>query len=144
VCLEGYWQFNDGPSLNAEGSRLYFSSNRPDSNRQAQYLWYSEYLDAAEEHPGADSFDFTVSGITRGSVTIRYSVPQANHVFCGVFDTAGNLVRILVSGVQQGGEHVVIFWDGLDDRGTRVASGTYFVRLTVGRQRVVRKTIYLK
>lgn len=52
-----------------------------------------------------------------------------------VFDVAGRQVRKLVEGAQQAG----VFqtgWDGTDAGGARVRSGVYFIRGTVGAERV--------
>jgi flagellar hook assembly protein FlgD len=55
-------------------------------------------------------------------------------------DLRGHHVRTLVSGHQAAGRHR-IGWDGLDDAGRPVASGTYVVRLDDGRQRQARKVM---
>jgi len=143
VFVNGDHQWNFCPSLNPDGSRLYFSSNRPDSISQAAYLWYSEYLDPAEEQSYKDAFDLEVSPLSRNTITINYILPQSGQVFCGIFDTAGNLVRILASEKQTGGNHNIL-WNGVDDRGCKVPSGTYFIHLTVSRQKTTRKTIVIQ
>ncbi|MFN8547419.1 MAG: FlgD immunoglobulin-like domain containing protein [Candidatus Eisenbacteria bacterium] len=48
-----------------------------------------------------------------------------------IHDVAGRTVRTLVDGTQPAARYVVS-WDGNDDRGHRVANGTYFARLAVG------------
>jgi hypothetical protein len=143
ISLPGRNQWNEGPSLTADGSRLYFDSNRPDSIKQEAFLWYSDYVSDVEERNYEVTLKLTVTFISNNSHSIRYILSETNHVFCGVFDTVGNLVRILVSEQQTGGEHKVI-WNGLDSRNREVPNGTYFVQLTVGRTRTVKKTIYLK
>ncbi|MBN2378705.1 PD40 domain-containing protein, partial [candidate division WOR-3 bacterium] len=107
VCLTGRYAFNDCPSLTPDGARLYFASNRPDSNYQGQYIWYSDYINTVEEDSLRQALDFTVAGVSENEVTVRYNLPQSMHVFCGVYDTAGGLVRILASETQQGGEHTL-------------------------------------
>ncbi|MBN2378703.1 PD40 domain-containing protein [candidate division WOR-3 bacterium] len=144
VCLPGEHQWNESPSLTPDGSRLYFSSNRPDSIEQGAFLWYSEYVDEVEENEGANEpFDLKVSNISRKGASVTYTPPQSGHVFCGIYDTAGGLVRILASETQQGGEHTLT-WDGLDSRGRKAPSGTYLIQLTIGHQQTTKKTIYLK
>jgi hypothetical protein len=143
VCLTGRYSFNDCPSLTPDGSRLYFASNRPDSNYQGQYIWYSDYINVVEEEPEQNVFELEVFPASREETTISYSIPESQVVFCGVFDTVGNLVRILVNTNQKGGEQRIL-WDGLDDQGRQVPAGTYFVQLTVDRNQTTRKTIYLK
>ncbi|MFO7653848.1 MAG: M6 family metalloprotease domain-containing protein [Candidatus Krumholzibacteriia bacterium] len=60
--------------------------------------------------------------------TIHYDLPVAGQVELQVFDLAGRRVRVLVSEKVEAGRHQVI-WDGRNDTGARVASGTYIYRL---------------
>jgi flagellar basal-body rod modification protein FlgD len=59
-----------------------------------------------------------------------------------VYDVSGKLVKTLESGVVEAGECVTT-WDRTDSRGSKVANGTYFYRLTVDGTTVSRKTILL-
>ena len=56
---------------------------------------------------------------------------------------AGQRVRSLVSGQLAAGVHVAV-WDGRDQRGRDVASGTYFARLRAGGVVQVSKMILLR
>ena len=68
----------------------------------------------------------------RQSTTIDYTVEQAAPVTLDIYDLLGRRVRRLVEAAQQGpGPHRAV-WDGRDDSGTPVSSGTYFYRLRVG------------
>jgi hypothetical protein len=59
-------------------------------------------------------------------------------VLLEVYDLNGRRARALVQGVQPAGQHRVSF-DGLDDRGRRLAAGVYYVRLArAGAQRTRR------
>jgi hypothetical protein len=63
--------------------------------------------------------------------TVTFGLPPAAAtapVSLCVFDVAGRLVRTLVDGYLGAGRHRVT-WEGDDDRGRRVAGGTYFCRL---------------
>jgi hypothetical protein len=59
---------------------------------------------------------------------IRFEVPARERVDMKVFDVAGRLVRTLVSGTMEAGQHLVR-WNGETDRGGSAAAGVYFVRL---------------
>ncbi|MBD3285910.1 hypothetical protein GF359_05475, partial [candidate division WOR-3 bacterium] len=102
ICLPGRYSFNDCPSLTPDGSRLYFASNRPDSNYQGQYIWYSDYINAVEEELEENSYNLDVFPVSKKETNISYSIQESQEVFCGVFDTVGNLVRILASEQQTG------------------------------------------
>lgn len=60
---------------------------------------------------------------------LQYSLPtSATSVFLQVEDEKGNPVRTIGLGQQGAGPHEVIF-DGLDEQGRRLASGTYTYRV---------------
>lgn len=63
------------------------------------------------------------------STLINYNLPKRVNVNLEIFDILGRRVRSLVNDVQETGLHSVI-WDGNNDAGLRVSSGTYFYRLT--------------
>lgn len=64
--------------------------------------------------------------------TIAFDLPTQGMVTLRVFDLAGRLVRVIVGGEQYSpGRHEVI-WNGRDDTGRPVASGTFFCRLESG------------
>lgn len=70
------------------------------------------------------------------ATTVRFHLGQAADVRLGVYDLAGRLVKNLVAGFLDAGDHQVR-WEGTDGAGRSVASGTYFVRLRGrGQQRV--------
>ena len=69
------------------------------------------------------------------STLISYTVPAEGSVSLRVFDVTGREVRTLVSGTIGAGSHE-IEWDGRDQSGNRVSTGTYFYRLeTAGQTR---------
>jgi len=62
------------------------------------------------------------------TTTIAYSLAGRSRVTIRIYDVAGRIVRTLVDGEAEPGEHTVI-WDGATDAGQRAASGVYFVRM---------------
>jgi hypothetical protein len=62
------------------------------------------------------------------TTTIAYSLAGRSHVTIRVYDIAGRVVRTLVDGDAEPGEHKVV-WDGTTDAGQRAASGVYFVKM---------------
>jgi hypothetical protein len=63
--------------------------------------------------------------------TVRFGQPEPSHVTLRIYDTGGRLVRVLVDGYLEAGQHESV-WDGMDGSGRRAASGVYFYRLTAG------------
>ncbi len=64
--------------------------------------------------------------------TIAFDLPAEQVVSLWVYDVSGRLVRVLVDGeiIAEGRNEAT--WNGRDDAGRRVASGTYFYRLKAG------------
>jgi hypothetical protein len=75
--------------------------------------------------------------------TIRFSLPRTTVVDLSIYDATGHVVKTLVNGTTLGGEHSII-WDGQDDRGEKVASGVYFMRLEAGGRVKTAKLVVLK
>ena len=63
--------------------------------------------------------------------TIGYSLAKSGRVTLAIYDALGRQVRMLVDQSQEAGRYQVA-WDGLDDQGRGVASGTYLYRLDAG------------
>jgi hypothetical protein len=67
----------------------------------------------------------------KSTTRIRYSIPpgaEASRVTLAVYDVEGRLVRRLIDSEAVSGTKFIA-WDGNDDMGTPVSSGTYFFRL---------------
>jgi hypothetical protein len=60
------------------------------------------------------------------ATTIAYSLAGRSNVAIRVYDVAGRVVRTLVDGEVEAGEHVLV-WVGTTDSGKHAASGVYFV-----------------
>lgn len=60
--------------------------------------------------------------------TISFGIPREGRVEITVYDTRGRLVRRLMDDDLTAGYHTVT-WNGLDDGGSRVGSGTYLYRV---------------
>jgi hypothetical protein len=63
--------------------------------------------------------------------TIRFDLPTAQSVELTIFNVDGRRIKTLVNEQMPAGSHAVI-WDGRDETGQRVASGTYFYRIQAG------------
>jgi hypothetical protein len=75
--------------------------------------------------------------------TIRFVLPERMPVTLRLVDVRGARVRDLVNGVEDQGEHWII-WDGNNDLGQPVASGVYFMTMQAGPFRDTKKLIVLK
>ncbi len=78
------------------------------------------------------------------STTIEYTLPLDKRVTVRIYNAMGQVVRTLVDHkLQRKGSHRVI-WDGRDDFGREVASGTYMYSLEVGNVKHVKRMTLLK
>ena len=75
--------------------------------------------------------------------TIRYALPEASSVRLVIYNTAGQVVRILVNASQPAGYHQGI-WDGRDDQGLLVSGGVYLYRRTAGAFSETKQMILLR
>ena len=73
---------------------------------------------------------------------LTYRLAASQPVRIQVFDLLGRHVRTLYRGRQEAGQHAVT-WDGRDDAGRRVASGTYLCRMQAGARTSVQSLIML-
>jgi hypothetical protein len=72
------------------------------------------------------------------STTIRFSLPQREHVTLKVFDVLGREVATLVDGEMAAGNHAVTFAPH------DLAGGLYFYQLTAGQFSQTRKAVLMK
>lgn len=77
------------------------------------------------------------------STTIRYELPATVHVRLSVFNVLGQLVDVLVEGVQAAGTYQVA-WSGENKWGMKVGSGIYVYRLEVAGRQMTRKMLLVK
>ena len=77
------------------------------------------------------------------STTISFELPRADQVELVIYALDGREVTTLLSDEMTAGSHKVI-WNGRDDRGQKVASGTYFYRLQAGTQVQARRMVLIK
>jgi flagellar hook assembly protein FlgD len=76
---------------------------------------------------------------TSGSVTLAHPA----HMIIRIMDLQGRSVRRLVAAGLEAGRHGWT-WDGRDDRGDQVASGTYLLEVTDESSRAVRRIVRLR
>ncbi len=77
------------------------------------------------------------------STTIRYSMKEAGPVSIEIYNIKGQLVRTLVDGVKEAGNHTIV-WNGLDKSNRSVSSGVYFYKMNAGKYSSTKKMIMMK
>jgi hypothetical protein len=113
------------------GSGVYLSRfrKRPRPNEGAQGASIGVLtLDNAKPNPAASR------------VTIHWQVPVEADVALRVFNTAGQVVKVLAEGRTKAGQYTTV-WNGTDAKGHRLANGVYFYALDNGAKRLSRKVV---
>jgi FlgD Ig-like domain len=77
------------------------------------------------------------------STTIRYSISSPEKISVKIYNISGQLIKEIVNEHSQAGEYDVI-WDGKNNFGQKVSSGTYFYQLTSRNYIDAKKMILLK
>jgi len=99
----------------------------------------------AAENSAPNSFFLTTAGPNpfRTTTAITYGVAKKSEVDISVYDVTGRLVKTLVSGVKDAGTYT-IQWNGTDNYGHSLASGTYFLRMTTDSYKAIRNLMILR
>jgi len=97
----------------------------------------------AEGRLEAPRFEAGVPNPFSASVKLAFAVPSDGPVRIIVHDVAGRAVATLADRAFQRGRHVVE-WDGRNERGSRVASGLYFVVANAGGREIREKVVLLQ
>jgi hypothetical protein len=74
---------------------------------------------------------------------IAFDLPSTGRAEIRIYDVRGRLVRTLVDEQRPAG-HQILRWDGRDDDGREVASGTYFYRLSAPGVNESRKMVVVR
>ncbi len=96
-----------------------------------QSCYVSDIVTVHFDKVGVLTLDQNVPNPFSYSTQIGFNLPQKLHVKLEVIDIYGNIVKILWSGELEAQRHQ-FYWDGTDQNGNQVASGTYIYRLTAG------------
>jgi len=74
---------------------------------------------------------------------IKFSLPRQKQISLTIFNMRGQVIRNLVQGNFSSGIHQIM-WNGKDDQGKTVASGTYIYQLSSDSQQLSRKLVLSK
>jgi hypothetical protein len=77
-----------------------------------------------------------------GSVSLSFDVPATENASVRIFDVRGRHVRSLND--SRFSRDQVLTWDGTDDQGRAVASGTYFVRLNWREETAISRVMIIR
>ena len=77
------------------------------------------------------------------TTAIEFSVPRSGNVVISIYDMLGQEVRTLYAGEVQRGTYKVQ-WDGLNNAGSKMSSGSYIYRMVAGEFMQSKKMILMK
>ncbi len=77
------------------------------------------------------------------STSVKFQVPKTSDVTIKVYDMLGQEVRTMFSGEVLRGNYTVE-WDGLNDAGQQMSSGSYIYRMIAGEFMQAKKMVYIK
>ncbi|MCP4625165.1 MAG: T9SS type A sorting domain-containing protein [bacterium] len=77
------------------------------------------------------------------STEIKYSLPEESFVTIDVYSITGRKVKALVSKNHLAGRFSAV-WDGRNETGVQVSSGTYIYRIRAGSFNAVKKMVFIK
>ncbi len=79
------------------------------------------------------------------SAVVSYYLSQPGSVSIEIYDIMGNLIKTVTNNSPRAaGSRAEDFWDGTDNRGRAVNSGTYVVRISAGSGNMTRKITFIK
>ncbi|MBO3700187.1 FlgD immunoglobulin-like domain containing protein [Roseivirga sp. E12] len=99
-------------------------------------------VEPPEPISGSDNFEISTVFPNPFSdlVTVRVNLPETNFVLIRIYDSSGNQIRTISSGLGFIGENE-FFWDGTNTLGNPVPDGIYLIRITHLRENTVRRVI---
>ncbi len=77
------------------------------------------------------------------TTTISFALPVAQQVVVKVYDVLGKEVKTLTNSLLQAGSHTLV-WDGTNNAGVQVTSGTYIYTLEAGSHKLSKRMTLLK
>ena len=74
---------------------------------------------------------------------IEYNLKSSSRVSITIYDVQGKMVTSLADDFRQAGTHN-IKWNGLNESGSRVPSGVYFIRISAGNETLNHRIVMMK
>jgi len=115
--------------------------------RHGSGVYLSKFRKKPHPHEGQQGASLRILALDKAKpnpatnrVTICWQVPVESDVSLRVYNTAGQLVKVLADGECKPGAYTSV-WNGTDAKGRRLANGVYFYALDNGSKRINRKVV---
>lgn len=76
--------------------------------------------------------------------TIKFALPKSENVYLHIYDNHGRLMNTIVNGEHMTAGSYEVSWNGINDFGQTLSSGTYYARIKAGTFQKTRKMILAK
>ena len=104
---------------------------------------YSNSIEVTIESPKNFSVSQNYPNPFNTLTTIEYQISEESEVEIRIYDVLGREIKALTNGEKSAGYYEVV-WDGRDNEGLEVSSGTYFYRFKTGNFSDIKKITFLK
>jgi len=74
---------------------------------------------------------------------IHYSLPEKTQISLKVYDVSGKLITTIEEGIKESGRYSIL-WDGIDNKGTKLPTGSYFVTLRTEKHTQTKKLVIVR
>ncbi len=138
-----------GPNYRSFVSSVYLGAITDSPDRDAIYRAIFDHLEfpvGIAEKPSTPTKHTTFTATPNpfnAATQINFDLPTNDKIGIEVFDNSGRLVKIVAAGAMNAGAHSIT-WNGTDNTGKTVASGTYSIRLTTSGGSVTRSVTFVK
>lgn len=138
-----------GGNGNSNSPKQYSFSDHP-TQHSTKYFYRLKQIDRSGKYSYHHQIEVNIGEVTNYALlqnypnpfnpvtTIQFTIPEKNKVTLQVLDVSGKEVALLLNEERESGAHFYSF------DGSRLASGTYFLRLSVGSNIESRKMLLLK
>ena len=142
TAQDGHVSFVDQTDF-AEGTLLFYSIGVVRGGSEIAVGSEIEYRVTAGALPTAFALYGNYPNPFNPLTTIKFDLPRDARVALRIYDLSGRAVRTLVDGNLVRATHTYQ-WDGTDDSGRRLASGTYYYRVDSDQQTATGKMMLVK
>uniref|UniRef100_A0A7V3ZZ73 T9SS type A sorting domain-containing protein n=1 Tax=candidate division WOR-3 bacterium TaxID=2052148 RepID=A0A7V3ZZ73_UNCW3 len=96
-----------------------------------------------DQKPTVYAFSIKGSNVAAKAMEFAYALPERSDVEISVYSVTGQKVATLVKGTKDAGYYTAR-WNGTDDRGSKVGSGVYIVKMTTPKKNFSTRIILTK
>jgi len=126
---------NHSVTLDTESLQSYYAFFTSEGTSDVIQLPFQKPVDVVLEQNYPNPFNPKTS--------IRFQTNVRAQVVLTIFNLLGQEVRTLVNELKPAGTYQLV-WDGRDNQGNLMNSGTYFYRLIVGEQSQIKRLVFMK